>query len=141
MYIYPHHHLRDIFQTGNTAYSMKLSYMHCDFVIRDEKDKVMFGIEIDGLQHVRDSEQIVNDKLKDNFFEMNNIPLLRFKAYEVRHHIEDVIARILSTASQADKKEHILELEYDSFENWCAEQREAQEREKKDHEEQCRDEK
>lgn len=138
LYIYPHQHLRDVFQTGNTAYSMKLSYMHCDFVIRDEKDKVLFAIEIDGLQHVRDSDQIVNDKLKDNFFEMNKIPLLRFKAYEVRHHIEDVITRIISTASQADKKEHILELEYDSFENWCAEQKEAQEREKKEQEEQRR---
>ena len=141
MYIYPHQHLRDVFRTGNTAYSMKLSYMHCDFVIRDEKDKVLFAIEIDGLQHVRDSEQIANDKIKDNFFEMNKIPLLRFKAYEVRNHIGDVIARIISTASQEDKMERVLEMEYDSFDNWCAEQQLAQEREKKDHEEQCRDEK
>lgn len=136
IYIYPHQHLRDVFRTNNTAYSMKLSYMHCDFVIRDEKDNVLFAIEIDGLQHVTDSEQIANDKIKDNFFEMNKIPLLRFKAYEVHYNTGDVVARIIDTASQVDKKEHVLQLEYDSFDDWCAEQLKAQEREKKAREEQ-----
>lgn len=136
IYIYPHQHLRDVFRTGDTKFSMKLSYMHCDFIIRDEKDRVLFAIEVDGLQHTRDPEQVANDKIKDNFFEMNRIPLLRFKAYEIRNHTEDVVTRIMDIASQADKKEHILELEYDSFHSWYAAQLEAQEKEKKEREEQ-----
>lgn len=138
-YIYPHQHLRDVFQTSDTLYSMKLSYMHCDFVIRDDKDKVLFAIEVDGTQHITDSDQVANDKIKDNFFAMNNIPLIRVKASDVRGSIGNVVTRIIAVASVVENKEHVLELEYCSFNEWYAQQLEAEEKEKKEQEKQRRE--
>lgn len=140
LYVYPHQHLRDVFRTGDTKLSAKLSYMHCDFIIRDNRDKVLFAIDVDGTQHVADPEQIANDKIKDNIFELHRLPLLRFKAYDVRDSVGDVISKIISTASDADKKEHVLEMEYDSFVVWCQDRFETQMKERRELEEQQRSE-
>jgi len=89
-----HQHLRDLFVTENVKYSMKLSYMHCDFVIRDSEMNVMFGIEIDGSQHLTDKAQIENDQIKDSFFRSQNIKLMRFKASSVRNEIDNVCDQV-----------------------------------------------
>ena len=131
LYIYPHQQLRDIFQTDDKKFSIKLSFMHCDFVIRDDKDKVMFAIEVDGEQHTTDKDQLANDKIKDNFFAMNGIPLLRFTTFDVRNNVPSVITEIIKTAEKADNKEHKIELYPTSFDVWYMDQLERQKQERK----------
>ena len=72
--------------------------MHCDFVARNHRMKVLFAIEIDGRQHEFDVKQIANDQLKDGLFKENNIPLLRFSAEEVRNSSKTVVNKILEAA-------------------------------------------
>ena len=97
---FPHVQLRDIFCAGKTAYSMKISYMHCDFVAMDDNWKPLFGIEIDGSHHNEDPEQFANDRIKDYFFESNSLPLLRFSASDVRNHTQRVLDKIIATANK-----------------------------------------
>lgn len=99
-----HVQLRDVFKSEETAYSMKLSYMHCDFLVMNEDLHPMFGIEIDGKQHETDSEQLANDMLKNWFFELNHMPLLRFSAAQVREDPYSVIDRIIKRASDMDPR-------------------------------------
>lgn len=106
--VHVHQQLRDVFQSSYTAFSMKLSYMHCDFIIRNSKLMPLFGIEIDGKQHRSNPDQVVNDSIKNNFFEINGVPLLRFTAAEVRTDISNVLDKILKTADGLDDKKHIL---------------------------------
>lgn len=89
-----HQHLRDIFVSEETAYSKKLAMMHCDFVLRDEKQAVVLAIEVDGNQHLYDSTQFANDRLKDSFFESCRIPLLRIPAADIRNQPNEVFALI-----------------------------------------------
>ena len=98
IHFFPHQHLRDIFTAKNTALSKKLAKMHCDFVARNHRMKVLFAIEIDGRQHEFDVKQIANDQLKDGLFKENNIPLLRFSAEEVRNSSKTVVNKILEAA-------------------------------------------
>lgn len=66
-------------------YKFKLKNQHCDFLIRDKTNlKVIFGIEIDGNQHKTDFKQKLNDLYKNKTFEINNIPLVRIAASDVR---------------------------------------------------------
>lgn len=97
--VHVHQHLRDIFTTKNVKLSKKFSAMHCDFVIRDQEHRVLFGIELDGCQHLTDDRQQANDLLKNAVFSSANIPLLRISAYDVKNNIDNVISRILHTAS------------------------------------------
>ena len=76
---------------------------------------LLFGIEIDGSQHQTDDDQVVNDSMKNNFFAINGIPLLRFTAKEVRDNIEDVVAKIIATSDEADKREHVMGGEISEF--------------------------
>ena len=50
----------------------------------------------------------VNDNIKNNVFAINGISLLWFTAKEVRNNIENVVAKIIATADETDKKEHFL---------------------------------
>ena len=138
IYIYPHQHLRDVFRTGDRKYSVKLAFMHCDFVIRDDKDNVLFAIEVDGTQHVTDPEQMANDSIKNNFFAMNKIPLLRFSAASIRNNITPVISEILMTVYRSDDKEHKMEMYPESFDDWYKEKLQAEEKERQDREAQRR---
>lgn len=124
--IYPHQHLRDIFQSGDSSYSKKLSLMHCDFIIRNNDYRPLAGIEIDGAQHYSDPEQMVNDRIKDHFFAMNSLPLLRFLASDIRYKIDDVIQRILETVVRMDQKHYEISGSIISFQEWCKENSERQ---------------
>lgn len=94
-----HQHLRDIFTSDTKELSKKLSYMHCDFAFRNLKMEMLFGVEIDGIQHIEDKRQFANDLLKDRLFAENKIPLLRFTANDVRENCRMVIEKILDAAN------------------------------------------
>lgn len=116
--VYPHQHLRDVFRTDDTRYSTKLTSLHCDFVIRGDKDKVLFAIDVISNQRPAASEEIANNSIKNSLFAMNNIPLLRFPASEIQDSIGSVISEILLTASKADGKEHHMPHEPDPYDSW-----------------------
>lgn len=116
--VYPHQHLRDIFQSYDTKFFKKLSYMHCDFVIRNVNYQPLVGVEIDGMQHGNDPDQMANDGIKDNFFAMNDMPLLRFKAADIRCNIHDVLSRIMDVISELDPNAHELGGSIPSYGEW-----------------------
>lgn len=60
---------------------MKLSQKHIDFVLTDNKWKILCLIELDWNSHNYDKKTIKNDKFKEEFFYAVNIPLFRFKNY------------------------------------------------------------
>ena len=125
--VFPHQHLRDLFVTGDTAHSMKLSYMHCEFVLRNSEQKVLLGIEVDGMQHSSDPEQFANDRLKDQFFAGNGLPLLRFEAVTVRNNIKEVIQKVLSVVSEQAAIPHELQGDLESYREWLIGQWKPQE--------------
>lgn len=92
--------------------------MRCNCVIRDDRHQALFAIEVDGKQHHSDRDQIASDKLKDHSFEMNQLPLLRFEASDIRNSIEAVLNIIMVTASERDQRLHTLDGKVDSFYNW-----------------------
>lgn len=49
---------------------------------------------------------------------MNQLPLLRFEAADIRNSIEAVLNKIMVTASEQDRRPHVIEGEVDSFDNW-----------------------
>lgn len=116
--IHIHQHLRDIFTTENVKLSKKFSAMHCDFVIRDHEHRVLFGIELDGCQHLVDERQQANDLLKDAVFSSANIPLLRVSAYDVRNNIDTVVLKILHAASMFQGATESPSHDIPSFYEW-----------------------
>lgn len=88
----------------NYSKELRINYnkrtLRVDFVILDKNDKIILGIEYDGLQHFepRDffggeegfKETLKRDKLKDEWFKENNIPLLRIPYWNY-DNIEDIL--------------------------------------------------
>ncbi|MGA9755006.1 MAG: DUF2726 domain-containing protein [Desulfobaccales bacterium] len=63
---------------------------HFDFVIYDNEDLPLFGIELDGSLHEKDNSVINNDILKNNICERFSFPLLRINADFVTKKIKDL---------------------------------------------------
>lgn len=121
LFVIPHQHLIDLFSSSEKEISKKLSYMHCDFALYDNRMKLLLGIEIDGSQHLTDVTQIKNDRFKNNIFAQNEIPLLRFTARDVRRNTAKVIEDIIQAVDLADILEnHRLnsKIEAFSYENY-----------------------
>lgn len=116
--IHIHQHLRDIFKTNNKSFSKKINLMHCDFIVRDTKERALFGIELDGQQHEVDETQIINDKLKDFMFQAIDLPLLRIRTTDLKKDAKNVITKVLDTASRVDGIEYKLLGEPESYYSW-----------------------
>lgn len=89
-----HTSLREIFDTHSVEaisvkHMWKLINMHIDFLIRDRVRNIICGIEIDGTQH-NDEVQATNDAIKDSFFKLCGIPVLRYTASDVRDSSDDI---------------------------------------------------
>ena len=68
----------------------KLNNMSVDFLLRKPSDLTpIMGIEIDGMQHQTDKDQIKRDDLKDAMFRNSSIPLLRIPTSAVRNAKHD----------------------------------------------------
>lgn len=63
---------------------------HFDFVIYDNEDLPLFGVELDGSLHDKDNRVIKNDILKNNICERFSFPLLRINAAFVTRKIKDL---------------------------------------------------
>ena len=92
-----HKDLRDIFNLNkiankNTKY--KLMLMHCDFVFKIN-DCIVAAVEVDGLQHISDSKQQINDLLKNQLFEITQMPLIRVSASEIRENPDFVTDKVV----------------------------------------------
>jgi very-short-patch-repair endonuclease len=57
----------------------KISSKHIDFVICDSNTNVVFCIELDDSSHLETNRK-ESDLFKNQLFEKNNLPLIRFKA-------------------------------------------------------------
>ena len=102
--VFPHQHLKDIFGSNEKRISKKLSYMHCDFVLRNQKYDLICAIEVDGSQHETDIRQMANDSFENDMFARFNIPLLRIKTIDIRNDLEYVIRSIVELLDSVNYK-------------------------------------
>ena len=58
---------------------------------------------------------MANDKLKDNFFAENHVPLLRFTAETVRNEPESVVLQIIEAVTVLDREVHTVDGDIPSY--------------------------